>query len=72
MNRTPLPPSTGPSIDRLAKALAFLCGADHPVTVAARKAAADGTAEDAARARKLFLTLKPGLQRAVLTMVDLS
>lgn len=56
------------AIARLARHLVFVCGPDHPVTVAMRQAATSGKPEDVAKARALFVGLKPGLRRAVLTM----
>jgi hypothetical protein len=57
------------AMGRLAKALAFICGADHPTTVALEAAAESGSERDIAKARKLFLSLKPGDRRAALTML---
>ncbi len=57
------------TMGRLAKALAFICGADHPTTVALKKAAESGTDHDVKQARTLFLRLKPGDRRAALTML---
>jgi Ribonuclease G/E len=54
---------------RLAKALAFICGADHPTTVALRTAAESGSERDIKNARAQFLKLKPGDRRAALTMI---
>jgi len=54
---------------RLAKALGFICGPDHPTTVALKAAAESGSEQDIAKARKLFLGLKPGDRRAALTML---
>ena len=54
---------------RLAKSLAFICGADHPTTVALAKAAETGTERDIKAARTLFLRLKPGDRRAAMTMI---
>lgn len=56
------------ALGRLAKALAFICGADHPTTVALRTAAESGTERDIKAARALFLKLKPSDRRAALTM----
>ena len=58
------------AMGRLAKALAFICGADHPTTVALKAAAESGSERDIAKARKLFLGLKPGDRRAALTMLS--
>jgi hypothetical protein len=56
---------------RLAKALAFICGPDDPTTVALRKAAEGGSAQDIKKAHALFLKLKPGLRQAALsTLTD--
>jgi hypothetical protein len=56
------------ALGRLAKALAFICGADHPTTVALRAASESGSARDIKAARVLFLKLKPSDRRAALTM----
>ncbi len=57
------------AMGRLAKALAFICGADHPTTVALKAAAESGSEKDIAKARRLFLGLKSGDRRAALTML---
>lgn len=57
------------AMGRLAKALTFICGADHPTVAALRKAAESGTAQDIKSARAAFLKLKPGDRRAALTMI---
>jgi hypothetical protein len=57
------------AMDRLAGALTFICGADHPTTRAAEAAAASGTEKDIKAARTLFLRLKPGDRRAALAML---
>lgn len=57
------------AMGRLAKALVFICGADHPTAVALKEAAESGSERDIAKARKLFLKLKPGERRAALTML---
>ncbi len=67
MNETMIDRTT---IGRLAKALAFICGADHPTTVALRVAAESGIEKDVKNARALFLRLKPGDRRAALAMLD--
>jgi Ribonuclease G/E len=54
---------------RLAKALAFICGPDHPTTVALKTAAESGSEQEIKKARTLFLRLKPNDRRAALTMV---
>lgn len=58
------------AMGRLAKALAFICGPEHETTVALKAASESGTERDIARARKLFMKLKPGDRRAALTMLD--
>ena len=58
------------AMGRLATALAFICSADHPTTVALQLAADTGTAKDIKAARTLFLRLKPTERRAALTMLD--
>ncbi len=55
---------------RLAKALQFICGADHPTTVALQTAAESGSERDIKNARALFLKLKPSDRRAALTMIN--
>ena len=57
------------AMGRLAKALAFICGADHPTTVALAAAAESGSEKDIKKARALFLRLKPGDRQAALTML---
>ncbi len=57
------------AMGRLAKALDFICGPDHPTTVALKAAAESGTEQDIKNARTLFLRLKPGDRRAALTML---
>ena len=44
------------AMERLAKALAFICGAEHPTTVALKMAAESGTERDIKNARTLFLS----------------
>ena len=56
------------AMGRLAKALVFICGSDHPTTVALA-AAAESSEKDIKQARALFLRLKPGDRRAALTML---
>ena len=58
------------AMGRLAKALAFVCGADHATTVALAKAAETGTERDIKAARTLFLRLKPSDRRAALSMIE--
>ena len=64
-----------PTIDRdamgrLAQALTFICGAEHPTTVALRTAAESGTEKDIKAARALFLRLKPNERRSALAMIQ--
>jgi hypothetical protein len=58
------------AMGRLAKALAFICGADHPTTVALKMAADSGAERDIKNARTLFLRLKPSDRRAALAMLE--
>jgi hypothetical protein len=58
------------NLGRLANALVFICGADHPTTAALKAAAESGTDSDIKAARSLFLKLKPGDRKAALTMID--
>ena len=58
------------AMGRLAKALVFICGADHPATVALKTAADSGTARDIKTARAAFLQLKQGERRAALAMIE--
>lgn len=58
------------AMGRLAKALAFICGADHPTTVALKTAAESGTERDIKAARTLFLKLKQTERRAALAMLE--
>jgi hypothetical protein len=57
------------AMGRLAKALTFVCGADHPTTVALKIAAESGSERDIKAARSLFLKLKPGERKAALAML---
>ena len=57
------------AMGRLAKALTFVCGADHPTTVALKAAAESGSDRDIKAARSLFLRLKSGERRAALAML---
>ena len=58
------------AIGRLAKALIFICGKDHPTTVALQLAADTGSERDIKNARALFVKLKPGDRRAALAMLN--
>ncbi len=57
------------AMGRLAKSLAFICGSDHPTTVALKAAAENGSDQDITKARKLFLSLKSRDRLAALTML---
>lgn len=66
---------TEPTIDReamgrLARALTFICGAEHPTTVALRTAAESGSEKDIKAARTLFLRLKPNERKSALAMLQ--
>ncbi|MDH3913186.1 MAG: hypothetical protein OEU09_18020, partial [Rhodospirillales bacterium] len=56
------------AMGRLAKALVFICGPDHPTTIALGAAAESGSEQDIKKARAAFLRLKPGDRRAALIM----
>jgi histidinol-phosphate/aromatic aminotransferase/cobyric acid decarboxylase-like protein len=43
------------AMKRLAKSLVFVCGPDHPTTVALQRAAESGSEQDIKKARTLFL-----------------
>jgi len=58
------------AMGRLAKALTFISGADHPVTVALKTAAETGIERDIKRARMLFLKMKSGDRQAALKMIE--
>jgi hypothetical protein len=58
------------AMGRLAKALAFISGPDHPTAVALRAAAESHAERDIKKARKLFLQLKPGDRMAALAMIS--
>ena len=58
------------AMGRLAKSLAFICGADHPATLALRHASETGAAKDVKAARTLFLRLKSTERRAAMTMLN--
>lgn len=57
------------AMGRLAKALVFVCGKDHPTTIALQAAADSGSERDIKNARALFLRLKQGERRAALAML---
>jgi len=58
------------AMGRLAKALAFICGTDHPATVALKVAGESGAERDIRNARTLFLRLKQSERRAALAMLE--
>jgi hypothetical protein len=58
------------TLARLAKALVFICGADHPTTAALKTAAETGAERDIKHARTLFMRLKSGDRRAALAMIE--
>ena len=58
------------ALAKLAQALNFICGADDPATIAMKKAASTGNAEDVKKARALFSRLKPGSQQAALNLME--
>jgi hypothetical protein len=57
------------AMGKLANALAFIRGADHPATVALRAAAESGADRDIKNARTLFRRLSQSDRRAALTMI---
>lgn len=58
------------TMGRLAKSLAFICGAEHATTLALKKAAESGTAGDIKKAHTLFLKLNPSHRQAALAMLS--
>jgi hypothetical protein len=58
------------TMGRLAKALGFICGPEHPTAVALMLAAESGLERDIKKARSLFLQLKPGDRKAALSMIE--
>jgi len=65
----PLLPADPIALARLAQVLKFVCGDDHPTTLAVKRAAMSSDGADIERARALFQQLTPGNQRAALTLV---
>ncbi len=57
------------TMGRLAKALNFICGADHPATLALKQAEGSGTDQDIKKARALFMKLKPSERSGALAMI---
>jgi hypothetical protein len=58
------------TMGRLSKALEFICGVQHPTTLALRTAAETGTPADVKKARTLFLKLKSTERMAAFSMLD--
>lgn len=54
---------------KLAKALAFICGADHVATLALTKAGETGADKDIKAARAAFLKLKTSDRNAAFAMI---
>jgi len=67
MDETAIDPA---SLGRLAKAMAFISGADHPTTIALKTAAETQSERDVKKARMLFLQMKPGDRKAALAMIS--
>lgn len=67
MDETKIDPAM---MGRLAKALSFICGADHAATLALAKAAESGADKDVKAARAQLLKLKPADRRAALSMLS--
>jgi hypothetical protein len=57
------------AMKRLAGALAFICGADHPTTLAVKAAAESGVDRDIKAAYGKFLKLKGSERRAAMSMI---
>lgn len=58
------------AMGRIAKALAFIRGADDPTTMALKTASDTGKAADIKKARVLFLRLKPSDRQSALAMLS--
>ena len=58
------------AMGRLAKAVSFICGAEHACTQALAAAAESGAEKDVKKARALFLKLRPNQRQAALTMLE--
>ena len=54
---------------KLASALSFICGADHPCTKALKVAAESGDKADVKRAHAQFKKLEPAKRAAALNML---
>jgi len=50
--------------------LAFICGPDHPTTLALKAAADSGSDQEIKKARVLFLKLSHGDRQAALNMLN--
>lgn len=57
------------AMGKLAKALSFICGADHPATRALKLAAETGAEGDIKKARALFLKLKSTHRQAAAALL---
>jgi hypothetical protein len=58
------------AMERMAKAVAFVCGKDRQTAVALKLAAESGSDSDVKKARTLFLRLNPRDRRAALAMIE--
>ena len=58
------------TIAKLAKACAFICGAQDATTLALKSAAESGKPGDVKKAYALFLKLKPSHRQAALSMLS--
>jgi hypothetical protein len=58
------------AMGRLARALAFICGPEHPTTMALKAAAVNGSDHEIKKARALFLRLSPGDRQAALNLLN--
>lgn len=61
-------PADAAAMWRLAQALAFVCGPDHPATLALQRAAQSGAADDVQRARAMFQQLAAQERRVALAI----
>ncbi|MEQ1576998.1 MAG: hypothetical protein ABL894_05030 [Hyphomicrobium sp.] len=58
------------AMGRLAKALVFICGADHPVTAALKRASESGAERDIKAARAAFVKLKWSDRQAAMALLN--
>ncbi len=58
------------TMDKLAKALNFICGPGNETAAALKLASETGTDIDIKKARTLFLRLKPGDRQSALAMLS--